>query len=66
MVGAISSTALALMFPPLIQLVTTSQRCGGIPFYMLIKNVLIIILGLFIFITGTYESVAAIVAAFKI
>ncbi|XP_073950223.1 proton-coupled amino acid transporter-like protein acs isoform X1 [Choristoneura fumiferana] len=66
LVGAISSTALALMFPPLIQLVATSQRRGGIPFYMLVKNVVIIILGLFIFITGTYESIAAIVVAFKI
>lgn len=65
LVGAISSTALALVFPPLIELVMTSQKIGGLPTWVICKNVLIITLGLFIFVTGTYESIASIVKAFK-
>nr|XP_021199193.2 proton-coupled amino acid transporter-like protein CG1139 [Helicoverpa armigera]XP_049694527.1 proton-coupled amino acid transporter-like protein CG1139 [Helicoverpa armigera] len=66
LVGAVSSTALALMFPPLLELVSTSQKPGGIPTHILIKNCFIILLGLFIFSTGTYESVASIVRAFQV
>lgn len=65
LVGAVSSTALALMFPPLIELVSQSQKPGGIPKYMIAKDCFIILLGLFIFVTGTYESVASIIRAFK-
>lgn len=66
LVGAVSSTALALMFPPLIELVSTSQKPGGIPKSMLIKDCGIILLGLFVFVTGTYESLASIVRAFQV
>lgn len=65
LVGAISSTALALMFPPLAELIVMSQKIGGIPMWIVIKDFLIIFLGLFIFVTGTYESMAAIVRAFQ-
>ncbi|CAH2103463.1 unnamed protein product [Euphydryas editha] len=64
LVGAISSTALALIFPPTIQLVSTYQNKKTIPAYLIAKNSLIILLGIFIFITGTYESVASIIRAF--
>ncbi|XP_023937477.1 proton-coupled amino acid transporter-like protein CG1139 [Bicyclus anynana] len=64
LVGAVSSTALALMFPPIIQLVYTYQNDNGIPPLMGLKNACIILLGVFIFITGTYESIASIVRAF--
>lgn len=64
LVGAISSTALALMFPPIIQLVSTYQNTNTLPSLMLVKNMVIIILGMFIFITGTYQSLAAIIQAF--
>ncbi|XP_063393374.1 proton-coupled amino acid transporter-like protein CG1139 [Cydia fagiglandana] len=64
LVGAISSTALALVFPPLIEIVMTSQKQGGVPFHTLAKDMFIILLGLFIFITGTYESISSIVKAF--
>lgn len=60
-----SSTALALMFPPIIELVSTSQKPGGIPLYMALKNGLIILLGLFVFVTGGFESIASIIRAFK-
>ncbi|CAK1588097.1 unnamed protein product [Parnassius mnemosyne] len=66
LVGAISSTALALVFPPLIELVYKSQTSKGIPIVILMKNIVIISLGLFIFVTGTYESIASIVRAFQL
>ncbi|CAH0716671.1 unnamed protein product, partial [Brenthis ino] len=64
LVGAISSTALALIFPPIIQLVSTYQNTNTVPSMMVVKNMVIIILGMFIFITGTYQSLAAIIQAF--
>ncbi|CAH2215809.1 jg878 [Pararge aegeria aegeria] len=64
LVGAVSSTALALVFPPVIQLVSTYQDKNGVPLLMAFKNAFIILLGIFIFITGTYESVASIARAF--
>ncbi|XP_026331897.1 proton-coupled amino acid transporter-like protein CG1139 [Hyposmocoma kahamanoa] len=65
LVGAVSSTALALIFPPIIELVLFSQKSKGISIFMLLKNFIIILLGIFIFVTGTYESIASIVKAFK-
>ncbi|XP_063837696.1 proton-coupled amino acid transporter-like protein CG1139 [Ostrinia nubilalis] len=65
LVGAVSSTALALIFPPLIELVVASQKENGLTTFMVLKDGIIIVLGVFIFITGTYESVASIVAAFQ-
>ncbi|XP_068621150.1 proton-coupled amino acid transporter-like protein CG1139 [Battus philenor] len=65
LVGAISSTALALVFPPLIELVYISQTPKGITIPIFIKDMLIISIGLFIFVTGTYESFASIIRAFK-
>ncbi|XP_072931412.1 proton-coupled amino acid transporter-like protein acs isoform X2 [Epargyreus clarus] len=65
LVGAVSSTALALIFPPLIELVATYQRDGYVPLLTALKDIVIIVLGLFIFVTGTYESVASIIRAFK-
>ncbi|KAM3968648.1 proton-coupled amino acid transporter-like protein acs [Aphomia sociella] len=65
LVGAVSSTALALMFPPMIEMVVKSQRPGGISFIVVIKDCAIILLGLFVFVTGTYESIASIIRAFR-
>ncbi|XP_022129533.2 proton-coupled amino acid transporter-like protein CG1139 [Pieris rapae] len=64
LVGAISSTALALMFPPLIQLVLEAHR-NRLSFFIITKNCIIILLGVFIFTTGTYESMTAIVSFFR-
>ncbi|KAJ0184123.1 hypothetical protein K1T71_000546 [Dendrolimus kikuchii] len=64
LVGAVSSTALALMFPPLIEMVAAARRPRGLPWPVLLKDIAILLLGLFIFVTGTLESVASIVRAF--
>ncbi|KAL0902795.1 hypothetical protein ABMA27_000589 [Loxostege sticticalis] len=65
LVGAVSSTALALIFPPLIEMVVASQKPEGASCFMIIKDCIIILMGVFIFITGTYESVASIIRAFQ-
>ena len=61
LVGAVSSSALALIFPPLIELVTYSdRRPASRP--MLAKNLLIASVGFISFLTGTYVTVAEIVS----
>lgn len=64
LIGALFSTALALVFPPIIQVVM-SYSTGGPSNYIIIKNVLILGLGLVGFATGTYESLSAIIKDFK-
>lgn len=64
LIGAISSTALALLFPPLLELVTKSSISEVSP-KLLIKNLFILLLGLSGCVTGTYESISAIVKAFQ-
>ncbi|XP_065160550.1 neutral amino acid uniporter 4 [Atheta coriaria] len=60
LIGAISSTALALLIPPLLE-ITTSDKSA----FKIMKNIFIIIIGVIGCITGTYESIAAIVKAFQ-
>lgn len=64
LVGAVSSTTLALLIPPVLELVSRSQDAEGIPTIVIIKNILIILIGFVGFITGTYESVRSIIDAF--
>lgn len=65
LVGAFCSSALALMFPPLIDIVLELVKEKGQPSKFLIaKDSLIILLGLVGFVTGTYESILAIVNNF--
>lgn len=64
-VGAFASCALALMLPPIIDLLTLSVEDGGLKWWIVIKNVLIITFGLLGFLTGSYASLRAIVEKFK-
>lgn len=63
MVGAVSSAALALIFPPILDTVS-SMSFGNITTWKVVKNGLIILIGVVGMVTGSYESIAAIVKAF--
>lgn len=62
LVGAVSSTALALMFPPVLELAIRWSISDMAPL-MVIKNIVIILIGVLGCVTGTYESIVAIVNA---
>lgn len=64
LVGAVSSTALALIFPPIIEMVVCWQNASLGKFTMT-KDVVIVLIGLLGFVTGTYESLTAIIRAFS-
>ncbi|GAB0096000.1 proton-coupled amino acid transporter 1 [Sergentomyia squamirostris] len=63
--GALCSTALALVFPPFIELVSTWEDTKGPGAIILLKNVAIMIIALLGFVTGSYESLAQIIRAFS-
>ncbi|KFB42520.1 AGAP000540-PA-like protein [Anopheles sinensis] len=63
LIGAFCSSALALMFPPVIELIVAYSTPECKPSrWMLLKNALILLLAVLGFATGTYESVSKIVA----
>ena len=64
LVGAVSSTALALIFPPLIEMVVCWQN-ASLSFCTISKDIVIILIGLLGFVTGTYESLTSIIQAFS-
>uniref|UniRef100_A0A2P2I7U1 Proton-coupled amino acid transporter 4-like n=1 Tax=Hirondellea gigas TaxID=1518452 RepID=A0A2P2I7U1_9CRUS len=59
LVGSVSSSTLALIFPPLVHLVTVWPNTGKYN-YIAIKALLIVSFGLLGFSTGTYSSLVAI------
>lgn len=64
-IGAFCSSALALMFPPLIELVVEFADNKKSPSKLLIaKDCFIILVGVVGFLTGTYESLIAIIQTF--
>ncbi|XP_019772876.1 proton-coupled amino acid transporter 1 [Dendroctonus ponderosae] len=63
LVGAVSSAALALIFPPILDTVS-SIAIGQLTSFSALKNGFIILIGVVGMITGSYESISAIVKAF--
>lgn len=61
LVGALSSSTLALIFPPLIEAITFWDR--GLSTGTLIKDITIAIFGFVGFIFGTYVSIYEIITA---
>nr|CAD7431003.1 unnamed protein product [Timema monikensis] len=64
LIGAVSSTALALLFPAILDLVTFWEDGFGRFHYRLIKNSTIFLIGIIGFATGTYVSMEQIINAF--
>lgn len=65
LIGALCSTALALCFPALIQLVLAYGTPEGPSLFLLIKNGFILLFSLFGLVTGTYESIGGFIKIFK-
>ena len=65
LIGAVSSSALALIFPPIIEIVVSWPDRLGKYKWKLYKDILIIIFGFVGFLVGTTVSVMAIIDAFS-
>ncbi|KAG4068669.1 hypothetical protein HA402_002360 [Bradysia odoriphaga] len=64
LIGALCATALALVFPPVIQLVSSFSSSEGLGALVIIKNCVILVIAILGFSTGTYESISALAVAF--
>ncbi len=62
LVGAVSSSFLALIFPPVLELITFWPKASN---WIVAKDIAIILFGLTGFGTGTYASLEAIISAFS-
>ncbi|XP_064117193.1 proton-coupled amino acid transporter-like protein CG1139 isoform X2 [Macrobrachium nipponense] len=62
LVGAVASSTLAIIFPPIIEMVTFWPRLSS---FTLLKCICILLFGIFSFVTGTYASVTAIITYFQ-
>lgn len=59
LVGSVSSCALALLIPALLDIVVKMDT--GVTPFVWTKNALIFLLGLIAFVTGTYASILSII-----
>ncbi|KAJ6637548.1 Proton-coupled amino acid transporter 4 [Pseudolycoriella hygida] len=64
LIGALCATALALVFPPVIQLISSFGSSEGPGVLVLVKDSAILLIALLGFSTGTYESISALANAF--
>mgnify|MGYP002715745088 CR=1 FL=1 len=62
LVGAGSSSTLAIIFPPVLEIITFWDSDLGKYNWILIKDIIIIIFGFLVFGLGTYVSICNIVA----
>ncbi|KAH8373205.1 hypothetical protein KR009_002099, partial [Drosophila setifemur] len=65
LIGALCSTALALVFPPVIELIASSAPNKGPGVWICVKNLVILVMALLGFFTGTYESLKQIILHFN-
>ncbi|TWW55462.1 Proton-coupled amino acid transporter 1 [Takifugu flavidus] len=60
LVGSVSSSFLALIFPPLLQILTFHRE--GVSPLVVLKNVLISLIGFVGFVSGTYVAIHQIIS----
>lgn len=65
LIGALCSSGLALIFPPVIELVSAWGSTEGPGKFLLGKNCIILVVALFGLVTGTVESMEKLVEAFQ-
>lgn len=65
LIGALCATALALVFPPVIQLISAYGTSEGPGTFVVMKNCVILAIAILGFSTGTYESISALAKAFS-
>ncbi|CAG5130942.1 unnamed protein product [Candidula unifasciata] len=64
-IGAFAGSSLTLLLPAILELLTLAGDEEGLPKYILVKNVLIFLFGLFGCAIGSYTSIRDIVTAFS-
>jgi solute carrier family 36 (proton-coupled amino acid transporter) len=65
LIGAVCSTILALVFPPLMEMILLDCESLKLKIFIYSKNAVILILSLLGFVTGAYESIIGIVKSFN-
>lgn len=64
LIGAVCSTVLALVFPPLMEMILLDANDTKFKALIISKNTIILILSFLGFITGAYESIIGIIKSF--
>ncbi|KAL7010579.1 hypothetical protein ACKWTF_006281 [Chironomus riparius] len=64
LIGAVCSTVLALVLPPLMEFILVSCEENQHKWHVIVKNLTILFISLLGFLTGGYESLTAILAKF--
>ncbi|GAB6033216.1 hypothetical protein CHUAL_012820 [Chamberlinius hualienensis] len=63
LVGAFGGSYLSLIFPIVIHMITFWE--DGMPWYIIAKDIIIIVVGILGFVVGTYTSILSIIQAFQ-
>lgn len=64
LIGAVCSTVLALVLPPLIEFIILSCEDNGIGWFVFLKNSIILLISILGFVTGGYESLSKIIKTY--
>lgn len=62
LIGAVCSTVLALVLPPLMEFIIVSCEANQHRWFIVVKNLIILFISLLGFLSGGYESLTAILA----
>ncbi|CAF4389115.1 unnamed protein product, partial [Adineta steineri] len=65
LVGAVASTALSVIFPPICETITFWPNGLGRFKWQLILNIFIVLFGLYVFVAGTSLSLSNIIACIR-